>query len=85
MNRKINWLTIHSDIKEAREELQDVEKRIARGEDIGEADLKVMLQHAHFHINFAWNARHADTERYSQCSSRDFKRWGRYPRTFEEQ
>lgn len=82
--KKINWLTIQSDIKEARSQLQAIEQLLAKGEEVEEEALRVMMQHAYFHLNYAWNARHVTTERYAECTDRDFKRWGSYPKTIDK-
>lgn len=39
----------------------------------------VALDHAFFHLNFAWNRRNASPERIRACSDGDFGRWGRFP------
>jgi hypothetical protein len=82
--KKINWLTIKMDIREARSQLQEIEQLLAKGQEVGEAELHVMLRHAYHHLNYAWNARYATTERYGQCTDRDFKRWGRYPKALDK-
>ncbi len=73
MNRQI----IESNIKEAREQLEEIEKRLAAG--LTEGELLVMLQHTYHHLNFAWNARKARTSRYAKLSEEEFNEWGKYP------
>lgn len=39
----------------------------------------VALDHAFFHLNFAWNCRNASLECIRACADGDFGRWGRFP------
>ena len=49
---RLNWKTIKGNITEAREELEQVEARLA-SKTISEGELQVSLEHAYFHLNFA--------------------------------
>lgn len=73
MNRQV----IESNIREAREELEKIEKRLS--DKLSEGELLVMLQHAYHHLNFAWNARKVSTSRYAKLSEKEFNEWGKYP------
>lgn len=75
MNRQI----IESNIREAREQLEKIEKSVAAGKRLSEGEFLVMIQHAYHHLNFAWNARNVSTSRYSKLSDKEFNEWGRYP------
>ena len=55
---KMNRQVIESNIKEAREQLEEVEMSLS--ETLTEGELLVMLQHAYHHLNLAWNARRAN-------------------------
>ncbi|MBN2433199.1 MAG: hypothetical protein JXQ27_17145 [Acidobacteria bacterium] len=84
MTDNLNWQTISSGLAEAREQLQDLERRIAEGDPPDQADLKICLRHAYHHINVAWNARHISTERYANLTAKDFADWGTYPTDIED-
>lgn len=73
MNRKI----IESNIKEAREQIEEIEKRLYA--NLTEGELLVMLQHAYHHLNFAWNARRVSNSRYAKLSEKEFNEWSKYP------
>lgn len=75
MNRQI----IESNIREAREQLEKIEKMIAAGRSLSEGEYLVMLQHAYHHLNFAWNARKFRNSRYAKLSEEEFNEWGKYP------
>jgi len=75
MNREI----IESNIREAREQLEKIEKSVAAGKRLSDGEFLVMLQHAYHHLNFAWNARNVSTSRYSKLSEKEFNEWGKYP------
>jgi hypothetical protein len=83
MKSRINWHIIASNVNEARQQLEEIEAQVARRERVDEADLKVMLEHAFHHINFAWNARRAPMRRYLNLSDTDFNRWGKFPKDIE--
>jgi hypothetical protein len=78
MNRQI----IESNIKEAREQLEEIEKRLSA--NLIEGELLVMLQHAYHHLNFAWNVREVPTERYASMTDEEFNEWGKIPQDMDD-
>jgi len=78
MNRQI----IESNIKEAREQLEEIEKRLSA--NLIEGELLVMLQHAYHHLNFAWNVREIPTERYASMTDEEFNEWGKIPQDMDD-
>ena len=82
---EINWKIINSNISEARSQLQDIEKRIAKGNSLDEDELSIDLQHAYHHLNFAWNARYISTKRFANLTDEDFAKWGKYPIDIEDE
>lgn len=80
MNREI----ITSNIREAREQLEEIERQFSSSDTPGEAEFFVMLQHAYHHLNVAWNARAVATERYASMSDEDFNAWGKFPPTLDD-
>lgn len=78
--KNLNWKIILSNIKEAREELQELEKRIRSSEKLNEVYLEISLRHAYHHLNSAWNIRHTETKKYAHLTDSDFKKWGKFPR-----
>jgi len=41
--------------------------------------MEIDLRHAYHHMNFAWHIRRIDPQKYTNLSTRDFKRWGKFP------
>lgn len=82
-NRPFNRTIIRSNIAEATEELQGLEKKAASGELV-ETELQVGLQHAYHHLNFAWNVRRISSSEYSRLSQAQFDIWGTYPKDIED-
>jgi len=79
---RLNWEIVKWNIIEAREQLEEIEQKIANGE-ISEGRFEVMVTHAFHHLNFAWNARRASMKRYSKMSEEDFNAWGGIPSDIE--
>lgn len=75
----MNWQIIKSNIKEAREELEKIEKEINSSEPPEEIEFMLMLEHAYHHLNFAWNIRNVATDKYATMIDEDFNRWGKFP------
>ena len=46
-----------------------------------EVSLYVSLDHAYHHLNWAWNARRTPEERVWHFTDRDWKRWGKFPKS----
>jgi len=80
----MNSEIIKSNISEAREELEKLERRIASGDCPEEGEFFVMLQHAYHHLNFAWNIREMPTERYASMTDEEFNEWGKFPLDMDE-
>jgi hypothetical protein len=81
--KRLNWNVIHSNIQEAREQLEDLEKRMSASRKPNEQDLQISLAHATHHINFAWNTRRIPISKYREMSDRNFKEWGKHPEAFD--
>jgi hypothetical protein len=77
---KLNWRIILYDITEAREQLEEIERRVKNGKAPREGEFQVLLEHAYHHLNFAWNTRHAQTKRYSHLTDEDFNEWSKFPK-----
>ncbi|HUL20322.1 MAG TPA: hypothetical protein VLZ10_02630 [Thermodesulfobacteriota bacterium] len=81
--KKLNWKIILPNIKEAREELAELESQIASTKKPVEVELELSLRHTYHHLNTAWNVRHTATKRYRNLTRSDFKKWGRFPKGFD--
>lgn len=81
--RPFNPKIIRSNIAEAIEELQRIERKAADGELL-EGELQVGLLHAYHHLNFAWNVRRVSSSEYSRLSQEQFEQWGKYPTEIEK-
>jgi uncharacterized ferritin-like protein (DUF455 family) len=74
----LNLEIIVNNVREAREQLLELEGLISR-EELDETELRIGLHHALHHLNFAWNIRHQTSERYASLTTEDFEEWCRHP------
>jgi hypothetical protein len=81
--RPFNREIIRSNISEAIEELQKLERKALKGE-LCEEELQIGLLHAYHHINFVWNIRRISTYEYSHLTQEQFEAWGKYPAEIEK-
>jgi len=81
--KRLNWKIILSNVKEAREELEELESQIAAAKKPAEVELKLSFRHAYHHLNTVWHARHATTKQYKNLTDSDFKKWGMFPKGFD--
>ena len=81
--KPLNWEIILSNIREAREQLEEIEREALSETPPEEVELRLGMNHAYHHLNFAWNVRHESTERYASLTQEDFERWGQYPPEIE--
>lgn len=70
---------IISNIDEAKEELESLLNEIKSDPEFTEGELRIGLEHAYHHLNFAWNIRDVDEIRAGECSQEDFVEWSKYP------
>jgi hypothetical protein len=82
--KKLNWKIMLSNIEEAREELVKLESQIAAAKKPAEVELELSLRHAYHHLNSAWNVRHTETKKYRNLTRSDFKKWGKFPKGFDD-
>jgi hypothetical protein len=81
--RPFNLQIIQSNIVEAIEELQKLERKATDG-TLDEVGLHLGLQHAYHHLNFAWNVRRISTSEYASVTDAKFNEWGKYPAEIEQ-
>lgn len=77
---KLNYDQLRSNVAEAREELQRIEKELQVPSRPSEDDLQVWFDHAFFHLNLAWNARRSTRNQSVNLTDEDFNRWSKFPR-----
>jgi hypothetical protein len=65
-------------IAEAREQLEEIEKSLL-DPAYEEVELKVELEHAYHHLNYAWNIRNETDEAARAHSPEDFVKWSKFP------
>ena len=80
---RMNWEIIGSNLREALEELEDIEKRIEKKDYPDEGELYLSLQHAYHHLNIAWNIRRLKTKEYTKMTAADFNRYSRFPKEID--
>ena len=78
--KKLNWEIIGSNIAEAREQLEAIEASVRGGTPPSEVELRIKLEHAYHHLNFAWNVRRVKSERYASLTDEEFDKWSRFPK-----
>ena len=79
---RLNWKIVNRNIIEAREQLEEIERKLASGK-FSEGEFEVMITHAFHHLNFAWNIRRVTTKQYANLTSEDFNTWGEFPSDIE--
>ena len=72
---------IASNIKEAKEQLEEILKDIETVKEYSEVELQIALEHSYHHLNFAWNIRNIEEKRAEACSKNDYKEWSKHPAT----
>ena len=80
MNHKI----ILSNLQEAREELDKFEAKLNSSDKPDEVEFELSLRHAYHHLNFAWNIRNVETEKYKNLTDTDFREWCKFPNGFDD-
>jgi hypothetical protein len=75
----MNYKIMLYNIREAREQLAEIEKEL-EDENLSENAFHTKLEQAYHHLNFAWNIRHETTESYREMSDMNFNRWSRVPK-----
>jgi hypothetical protein len=66
-------------LREAEEELTRTIREMELDHNYSEAELRVAMTQIYYHINTAWNVRHAPAERVEARSESDFQRWRQFP------
>ena len=80
MNHKI----ILSNLQEAREELDKLEAKLNSSDKPDAVEFELSLRHAYHHLNFAWNIRNVETEKYKNLTDTDFREWSKFPNGFDD-
>jgi hypothetical protein len=70
-------------LNEALEELSRTIREIENKPDYDYGEFVVAMKRVYHHLNVAWNARNASTERAEVCSKEDFDRWRQFPTDLE--
>jgi len=69
---------ILENIAEARQQLEAIEKSMLDAQ-YEECELRLDLEHAYHHINYAWNVRNESDAALVQHSVEDFVKWSKFP------
>ena len=80
----MNYKIILSNLREAREELYKLESKINSSDKPDEVEFELSLRHVYHHLNFAWNIRNMETEKYKNLTNSDFHEWGKFPNGFDD-
>ena len=82
--RRLNRKILSSNLNEALEELQKLNKKISFNKIPREIEIEISLRHAYHHLNTAWNARRESIEKYKNMTKSNFEKWGRFPNGFDD-
>ncbi len=66
-------------LREAREALAHCIHDMEQDADYFRVEFMIDMTHLYHHLNTAWNARAASTERATACSEEDFRLWRQFP------
>ena len=80
----MNYEIILSDLREVREEIEKLESKINSPDKPDEVDFELSLRHTYHHLNFAWNIRNLETEKYKNLIDTDFHEWGKFPNGLDD-
>jgi hypothetical protein len=80
---RMNWKIIAGEIREAREQLEEIEKQIEKKDYPAEVELQLSFEHAYHHLNCAWHIRRVRTKEYANLTDDDFNKWGQFPKDIE--
>jgi len=69
---------ILQNISEAREQLEEIERFLLNPE-YEECELRIDLEHAYHHLNYAWNIRDESDAALAEHSAENFAKWSQYP------
>jgi hypothetical protein len=69
---------ILQNIAEAREQLEAIEMSLLDPQ-YEECELRIDLEHAYHHLNYAWNIRNESMAALSRNSYDDFVKWSKFP------
>jgi hypothetical protein len=71
---------ILSNIIEAREQLQEIEESLQNDTEYTEIEMRIDLEHAYHHLNYAWNIRNVSNQQIKNMTDEDFRNWSKYPK-----
>ena len=80
---RINRARVLTNLREAREQLEEIERRLESNEALPEAELQILLEHAYHHLNWAWNTRSITKSAYANFTDAFFNAWSRTPKDLE--
>ena len=69
---------VRLNIAEAREQLEAIEESLL-DPDYDECELRLELEHAYHHLNYAWNIRNETDAALAAHSHENYAKWSKYP------
>lgn len=70
---------IISNLEEAIEQLQETVAELSSDLEYEECQLRIDLEHAYHHLNYAWHIRKASESEAEECSRENYVKWSKYP------
>jgi TolA-binding protein len=70
---------IIGNIEEAIEQLQDAVSELRNDQEYDEGQLRLDLEHAYHHLNYAWHIRTASEPEAAECSQENYVKWSKFP------
>ncbi len=80
MNDLKNKEIIAANLLEAKDQLIEILESLEAGKDYSEVELKIDLEHAYHHLNYAWNIRNVSEKDLEKLKDEDFVKWSKYPK-----
>lgn len=70
---------IIANLEEAIEQLQETASEIRDDKEYDEGQLRIDLEHAYHHLNYAWHIRKASESEAAECSQENYVKWSKFP------
>ena len=70
---------IIANLEEAIDQLKETVSELRCDKEYSEEEVRIDLEHAYHHINYAWNIRLASESEVAECSQENFVKWSKFP------
>ncbi len=70
---------IIANLEEAIEQLQETISEIGSNKEYDEVELRIDMEHAYHHLNYAWHIRNVSASEAEECSKENYVKWSKFP------